>query len=225
MFDSRYQAVLADTAEGRFIHYRLRYQVYCLEKRFEPAERFADRLERDEFDRHSVHFLIQHKPSGNWVATARLVLGEPHQLPIAKIAKFSLPEYTLEGKRFAELSRLSILKSFRYLGKQHEQVDEPEVLLGLIRAAKEYSERANLDYWLFLCRRSIMRIVGNLGMHMEVIGDPCEHRGVRFPYLAELATAFDGIATRIPAVYAMFSRTNTLVPYSLIQQNSNRKAA
>jgi len=191
MFDSRYQAVLADTAEGRFIHYRLRYQVYCLEKRFEPAERFADRLERDEFDRHSVHFLIQHKPSGNWVATARLVLGEPHQLPIAKIAKLSLPEYTLEGKRFAELSRLSILKSFRYLGKQHEQVDEPEVLLGLIRAAKEYSERANLDYWLFLCRRSIMRIVGNLGMHMEVIGDPCEHRGVRFPYLAELATAFD----------------------------------
>lgn len=218
MFDDRYQAVIADTAESRLIHYRLRYQVYCLEKRFEPLDRFEDCLETDEFDRHSIHFLIRHKASGGWVGTARLVIGRPDQLPIAKIAKFSLKGCAVAGKSFAELSRLSILKTFRRHGKQ-QSVSEPEVLLGLIRAAKDYSEQVRIDYWLFLCRRSIMRIVGNLGMHMDVVGAPCEHRGIRFPYLATLATAFDGIAQRSIAVHAMFSRRNTLIPYSLMQQH------
>ncbi len=218
MFDGRYQAVIADTMESRLIHYHLRYQVYCLEKQFEPLERFDDGLEIDEFDQHSVHFLIQHKASGSWVGTARLVIGEPAQLPMTKIARFSLEGYDVEGKSFAELSRLSILKSFRRHGEQ-PYISEPEVLLGLIRAVKDYSEQAKIDYWLFLCRRSIMRIVGNLGMHMDIIGAPCEHRGIRFPYLATLATAFDGIAKRSMAVHAMFSRRHTLIPYSLLRRN------
>ncbi|MCX8049277.1 MAG: PEP-CTERM/exosortase system-associated acyltransferase [Methylohalobius sp.] len=216
MFDSHYLAILADTPESRSLHYRLRYQVYCLEKQYESKDRFNDGLETDSFDRHSIHFLIRHKASGCWVGAARLVLGEPDQLPMARLAKFSLAGYPRAGKTFAELSRLSILKSFRRCGKQ-QTVSEPEVLLGLIRAAKEYSEQAKIDYWLFLCRRSIMRIVGNLGMHMDVIGEPCEHRGVRVPYLAVLATAFDGIAQRSEAVHAMFSRKNTLIPYSRLQ--------
>lgn len=218
MFDGRYRAVIADTTESRLIHYHLRYQVYCLEKQFEPSERFDNCLEIDSFDQHSVHFLIQHKASGNWVGAARLVIGEPAQLPITRIARFSLEGYDVEGKRFAELSRLSILKSFRRHGEQ-QYVSEPEVLLGLIRAVKDYSEQAKIDYWLFLCRRSIMRIVGNLGMHMDIIGEPCEYRGTRFPYLAKVATAFDGIAQRSMEVHAMFSRRHTLIPYSLLRWN------
>lgn len=222
MFDSRYQAILADTVESRTIHYHLRYQVYCLEKGFEPKERFDDGLEIDAFDHHSVHFLIRHKASGEWVGAARLVIGKLDKLPIARIAQLALQARDIEGKRLAELSRLSILKSFRR-GGRHHCVSEPEVLLGLIRAAKEYSELAKIDSWLFLCRRSIMRIVGNLGMHMDVIGEPCQYRGIRFPYLAELATAFDGIAKRSPAVHAMFSRKNTLIPYSSLCQNRQNK--
>ncbi|GAB6068379.1 hypothetical protein JCM13664_16980 [Methylothermus subterraneus] len=224
MFDGRYLAVLADTQESRSIHYRLRYQVYCLEKRFEPAERFHDGLEIDPFDARSVHFLVQHKESGQWVGAARLVLGEPKQLPIFKTCRFSLQGHAVEGKRFAELSRLSILKSFRR-GSAPQPVSEPEVLLGLIRAAKEYSEPAGIDCWLFLCKRSIARIVGSLGMRMDVIGAPCEHRGLRFPYLATLVTAFDGIAERSAKVHAMFAKRNTLIPYSELAQNTRGSKA
>ncbi len=217
MFDGRYRAVLADTRESKSIHYHLRYQVYCLEKRFEPAAHFDDQQEIDAYDDRSVHLLIQHRASGQWVGTARLVCGEPETLPMARIARFSLDGYATDSRQFAELSRLSILKSYRRHGER-QQVSEPEVLLGLIRAAREYSTQAGLDYWLFLCRRSIMRIVGNLGMRMDIIGEPCEHRGTRYPYLATLATAFDGIAERSPAVHAMFSRRNTLMRYSQLCQ-------
>ncbi len=221
MFDSRYQAVIADTDESKSIHYRLRYQVYCLEKKFEPAEVFNDQQEIDEYDERSVHFIIQNKQSGAWVATARLVIGKPEDLPISRLTDYSLEGRETDGKVFAELSRLSILKSFRRgSDKTQERVSEPEVLLGLIRAVKEYSEQNDIDYWLFLCRRSIMRVVGNMGMHMDIIGDPCEHRGIRYPYLATIATAFDGIAERSPMVHQMFSRTNTLIGYSELMSGS-----
>ncbi|XSG85201.1 MAG: PEP-CTERM/exosortase system-associated acyltransferase [Methylohalobius sp. ZOD2] len=223
MFDGRYRAILADTDESRSIHYHLRYQVYCLEKRFEPVGRFVDRMEIDAFDGHSVHFLIQHKATGRWVGTARLVIDEPNRLPMTRIADFSLQDYDVHGRSFAELSRLSILKSFRR-GSQQQVISEPEVLLGLIRAVKDYSEQTGIDYWLFLCRRSIMRVVGNLGMQMDVIGEPCEHRGTRVPYLATLASAFDGIAHRSAAVHAMFSRKNTLVPYSYLARSATLAA-
>lgn len=224
MFDRHYRAVLADTEEGKSIHYHLRYQVYCLEKQFEPTDAFNNQRERDEYDEHSVHFLIQHKKTGDWVGTARLVIDQPERLPAFQITDFSLPPETRQPRACAELSRLSILKSFRRHTHQ-EKVSEPEVLLGLIRSVKEYSEQAGIDYWLFLCRRSIMRIVGNMGMHMDIVGDPCEHRGIRYPYLATLATAFDGIAERSPLVHQMFGRTNTLVAYSSLMDQANSAMA
>lgn len=225
MFDGLYRAVIADTEESRHIHYHLRYQVYCLEKKFEPQERFNGRMEIDEYDSRSVHFLIQHKPSGQWVGAARLINSHPQSLPMIKLTRIPVPEQTLMlGRNVSELSRLSILRSFRRHGcKTH--INEPEVLLGLIRAVKEYSEANNIDYWLFLCRRAIMRVVGNLGMQMEIIGQPCEHRGLRYPYMATLATAFDEIPGRSPQVAAMFSRKGMLQRYSELAGASQRSIA
>ncbi|MCA1586593.1 MAG: GNAT family N-acetyltransferase, partial [Acidobacteria bacterium] len=35
--------------------YRLRYQVYCVERKFLPAENYPDQREIDAFDRYSIH--------------------------------------------------------------------------------------------------------------------------------------------------------------------------
>lgn len=225
MFDELYRAVIADTEQSRQIHYHLRYQVYCLEKKFEPLERFNGCMEIDEYDSRSVHFLIQHKPSGQWVGAARLIKSHPQSLPMIRLTGVPVTRQTLMmGRNVAELSRLSILRSFRRHGCR-THVNEPVVLLGLIRAAKEYSEANNIDYWIFLCRRAIMRIVGNLGMEMEIIGQPCEHRGLRYPYLATLATAFDGISERSPQVADMFSRKTMLQCYSELVGTSQHSIA
>ncbi len=224
MFDGRYRTIIADTVESKAIHFKLRYEVYCLEKRFEPTEHFNTSQERDDYDANAIHLLVQHKTSGQWVGAIRLVLGRPGSLPIYGLTSVSLPKTIMEEGGFAELSRLAILKSFRRCGKE-TRVSEPEVLLGLIRAAKEYSENHGIRYWLFLCRRSIKRVVGSFGMEMDVIGPPCEFRGIRYPFLATLATAFDGVAGHSDPVVSFFAKKHTLLYYSKLYPGHSHNLA
>ncbi|HYJ95214.1 MAG TPA: GNAT family N-acyltransferase, partial [Vicinamibacterales bacterium] len=51
---------------------QLRYQVYCVERRFLNPDDYPDQRERDEFDRHSLHLGVL-SPDGALLATARLV--------------------------------------------------------------------------------------------------------------------------------------------------------
>lgn len=218
MFDSRYQAVLADTEESKNIHYHLRYKIYCLEKGFESSSKFKDEMERDQYDENSVHFIVRDKITNEWLATVRLVRGETHRLPIQKVAKFSIEGHGIGADEVAELSRLSILRPFRHQagkrGLDNKSINEPEILIGLIRAAREYSRQKGIKHWLFLCRRSIMRVVGNVGMKMHEIGPACEHRGARYPYLAKLESAFDDIIRYSPRTHEMFSRKAVYYKYS-----------
>jgi N-acyl amino acid synthase of PEP-CTERM/exosortase system len=61
-FDTYFRAVSADTRELIDKAFALRYQVYCLERQFEDPSQQSAGLESDEFDRHSVHSLVFHRP-------------------------------------------------------------------------------------------------------------------------------------------------------------------
>lgn len=203
MFDDHYEVVLADTAGSRAIHYHLRYRVFCLEKGFEDAERFKDQMEKDCYDDEAVHFLVRDKKQDQWIAAARLVIGPLDFLPISRAAEISLPDVEA-GTVIAEFSRLLILNNHRcFNGKR---ISEPEVLMGLIRAAKEYCQNIHIEHWVFLCRRSIRRILDGLGISMEPIGPACHFRGVRVPYRMDLTTAFERVAQVSFPTHLMLSR-------------------
>lgn len=211
MFDSRYEVVLADTEESKEIHYALRYRVFCLEKRFENATRFSRQMEMDQYDSQAVHFLVRDRVTGNWIAAARLIFNSVESLPISAVANIEIPE-RLNNVVIAEFSRLLILTAFRQ--SQSQALAEPEILLGLIRAAREYSLGRNTENWVFLCRRSINRILGSVGIDMQQIGPACVHRGIRVPYLMDLNAAFDNVSLVSPRTHQMFSRTQTYCYYS-----------
>lgn len=218
MFDNKYQAILADTEESRKIHYNLRYQVYCLEKGFESAGKFEDQLEKDEYDDKSVHFLIKEQKSGRWLGTARLVMAEPDELPLREFTKIKDSNMRSDDDKVAEFSRLSILSNYRQTGKSKFNVgrsEEPEILLGLIRAARAYClKEADIRNWHFLCRRSIKRILSRVGINMSVIGPPCQHRGTRFPFLMKLDSDYKEIPNVSPKTHEMFSQKQTYYRYS-----------
>jgi N-acyl amino acid synthase of PEP-CTERM/exosortase system len=223
MFDDHYEVVLADTASSRAIHYHLRYRVFCLEKGFEDAERFKDQMEKDLYDDEAVHFLVRDKRRDQWIAAARLVIGPTDFLPINQAVEISLPDLTA-GTVIAEFSRLLILSNYRSLNGK--QISEPEVLMGLIRAAKEYCQNINIEHWVFLCRRSIRRILEGLGIAMEPIGPACQFRGVRIPYRMDLSTAFERVSQVSFPTHLMLSRPQrSCYSYASCSDALNHRAA
>jgi len=114
MFDKRYEVILADTAEARRIHYRLRYQVYCLEEGFEAHDSYPDQMERDSWDNNSVHFLVRSKQSKEWIAAMRLVLQRNEGLPLENLCSIDPRVMPFNhGESAAEVSRICIKNTFR----------------------------------------------------------------------------------------------------------------
>ena len=66
---------VADTEQLRRDAFRLRYRVYCEERKFERREDFPDRLESDRFDDGAVHAIVRHRETGIVVGAVRLARG------------------------------------------------------------------------------------------------------------------------------------------------------
>src|SRR5882757_2983328 len=73
-FKSHFTTIDADRPPFIGAAYRLRYQIYCVEKQFEDSTAHPNELEKDEFDSHSVQGLLLHRKTGTALGTARLVL-------------------------------------------------------------------------------------------------------------------------------------------------------
>lgn len=175
---SIYQVVLADSPESRRVHFHLRYQVFCCDTGFEPAENFPDGLERDDHDAHAVHFLVGRTGAPDdcperWVGAMRLILADSEPLPIQTRCRLVEGRKPDAHARVAEVSRLIV--------KEEAPHPEPLVLFLLCSAALGYSQRHGLQDLYFLIRPALFRILRRQGLAIDLTGDPCEHRGLRYP--------------------------------------------
>ena len=93
--------------------YRLRYQVYCIERQFLRAEDYPDGLEGDTFDRNSIHVGAV-DTDGHVAGTARLVLPNSAGLPLFHHCTLFPDETTLDeaGNLVVEVSRVSISRHY-----------------------------------------------------------------------------------------------------------------
>lgn len=247
MFDRRYEVILADTAEARRIHYRLRYQVYCLEEGFEAHEDFPDRMERDNWDDNAVHFIVRCKVSMEWVAAMRLVLPRQGVLPLETFCSVDSQVIPFRcGGCIAEVSRICIKNSFRrkhthaaihdsQIGTdgsgekplvEQTRLRKSEIMLGLFRAASVYSREHKIDSWYFLTVPAMARLITQMNIQLIKIGSACLHRGKRFPFMANLMESERRIRKGCSVVERMFSRTDLAYrTFSELQAGGEHMAA
>jgi N-acyl amino acid synthase of PEP-CTERM/exosortase system len=211
MFDERYEVILADNEAARKIHHQVRYKVYCLEEGFEDQSHFDNNEERDEWDAHSVHFTVRAKHTREWVAAMRMIVRGPVRLPIEQMCHIT-PLAAPTDRSTAEISRLCIVDEYRRGRKTHtsaqkattshlndvketrspaanERHHKSEIILGLLRAAVDYSYEHDISSWYFLTTPALARIINRLCIRLVKVGSPCEHRGVRHPFFANLREA------------------------------------
>ncbi len=204
-FDSCFEVFLADTPESKQIHYNLRYQVYCDEMGFEDKDKFPDQLEFDEWDEHSVHFMVRHRYTGQWLGALRLVYQNQAVFPFE--AK-CVPDQPISAQQYAqsiEISRLCVLRearrfaprgfsngeetakevsNVRYLHSIKNQ--SRSIMWGLYRAAVLYSVQNGIKQWYILVTPSLAYAVKKEGFEMQQVGGACDHRGQRIPYALDV---------------------------------------
>ena len=228
MFDDFFEAVLADDEDSRDAHHRLRYEVYCRETGFESASEFPDGRERDEFDGSAAAFLVRSRVSGEWIATMRLIVGQVGQLPVAP---FLDPEERTSPVLAGEISRFCVSPRYRRRTSQEVRIArsspspesrvpspdpgsvgsllesrDPWILIGLLRAVRQYTDERSILRCLFLAADSMASAVRAAGFSISEAGPEVEHRGWRRAYRFHWNAAEAGLEKRSPVVARMFGR-------------------
>lgn len=221
---SEVQVVVADTAESRLLHYQLRYQVFCLETRFEDASNHPDGQEKDQFDDHAQHFLVRSKHAETWLATARIILPGDSPLPIERHCHVHRDSVPFE--QMAEFSRLLISTqvrrrrqgavSRRSVGRPSRSPmcsDSAWMLVKLFHAMAAYGLERGIPGAAFFITPALARILTRMKIELTAIGEPCQHRGLRFPYATDAKQVFEALSRFIevrgedgePCPYRLFS--------------------
>ena len=233
IFDDRYEVFLADTRESKVLHYQLRYQVYCEETGWERNRQlFQEKLERDGFDASSHHFLVWDHACQAWVGGLRLVELPFHSLPISKFCLFDENEPYLSAQgRCVEVSRLFVLPDFRCGRRQASDVvvselegrrnrdkggHHYEIMLGLIRAAREFGLKNGINSWYFLVEPALARGLKRVGIDLFRCGPEVQHRGLRHPYRGDVDSCFDRVFSGADKIRVMFSKQDTYRLYSCL---------
>jgi N-acyl amino acid synthase of PEP-CTERM/exosortase system len=215
-FNEYFKIIDADSPELLREVFHLRYQVLCIEQRLPgfDASSYPEKYERDSYDDHSSHILLQHRPSGDFVGTARLILPDPRNpkkpFPIERYAQLDPALFdinSLPRLHVAEVSRLLIPRRFHrrrgesgggingiVIGecddtKKQRRFPHPILALvaGIIRMSADYS----ITHWLSVMDPSLNRLLGLYGMQFEAIGPLIDYHGSRRPFYVDLIKMLD----------------------------------
>jgi N-acyl-L-homoserine lactone synthetase len=149
--------------------YRLRYQVFCVERGFLNSAAYPDGLEIDEFDDHSVHLAVLDS-EGTMVGTSRLIRPNPHGFPMFRHCAF-FPELMPSHMLPVEVSRLAI--SRHYL--RHRRLTEPLRELGNAMVAG--ARRLGANHLIAASEASLARRLVHLGFPYRVGGPVADYYG------------------------------------------------
>lgn len=239
-----FELVHADTEDLRLQVYMLRYQVYVLETNFENHEdcetlRLRDGstlyIERDEFDQHSDHYLLRHRRTGAYAATARLILPHPQDVmqpfPMERHCQFfpgqQIYDPYIRG-RLSEISRFAVSKDFkRRLGEMGTQAgvaenvdayfepDErrvlPHISLGLFAAVMRMIYQHHLTHSYAVMEPALHRLIGRFGVIFNQVGPKTEYHGTRIPCLGSVDEALPNIKRVAPSVWDLITDRGRLL--------------
>jgi N-acyl-L-homoserine lactone synthetase len=184
----RFKIEIADSPQQLREVFRLRHQVYCVERTWLAG---AGDQETDEYDSHSRHVLLRHASDGGVVGTVRIVAPDPANLadsfPMQHVCEPSL----LSGLPLAttgEISRFALSKQ-RIEGR----ADLILLRLALLRGVVQVSSEMGLTHWLAVMERSLIRLHQTNEIYFDQVGPLVSYHGIRQPTTGVIARVLERI--------------------------------
>jgi N-acyl amino acid synthase of PEP-CTERM/exosortase system len=240
-----FQATLIDNMpELLESSYRLRYQVYCLERGFLRPEDYPLGLEMDEFDPISSHVGAV-DAHGELAGTARLVRNTSAGFPLFRHCSVFPQEKALDtaSDQLVEVGRLSVSRHYRrrqadgvlILGSvppvrrsaefhgMNRRSSRGDLLLTIIKAVYQQSKRMGATQWLAATEPSLQRVLARHGVPFRQIGPESDYFGLVAPYRMDVEEFDQAIVSgRFPELEAFGI---DLEPWLRPQSGANREPA
>lgn len=227
-FEDLFEFSLALDAASLEMVYRIRHDVYCRELGWEPVR--PDGMEKDEYDRHSVHCLLRKRGTGELVGCSRLVLARPEEpsypLPFEiscreVIHRDQVDPALLPRHDVGEVSRLAVMSGFRQRqGEQREPVSVgeqdfesrggqprfPFIPMSLYLGAAAVARWLSVENVFVLTEPRLASHFVRLGFDIRPVGDAIEHRGTRMPSVLSSSKVVGNLRPLIRPLYAVIDR-------------------
>ena len=220
-YDTMFETRLADSPLLREECFRIRHEVYCIERGYLDSNQKHPGLECDSYDERSAHSLLYDRASGVAVGTIRLILAEGGS-PVAPTPFHSLCQDRLAQRpelaesRTAEVSRLALSKCrcegvSSLTANKRRSTDLADihssscVALGLLRMAIEMAVANRVDYLCAVMEPSLLRMLARCGIYFQNLGSRIDYHGMRQPCSAHLITMLDGIEADRPDVWEVMT--------------------
>lgn len=181
--------------------FKLRYQVYCVERQYLPAKDFPTGLEQDEHDDQSAHFGVFDEV-GDLVGYVRLVHARDGEYPFKHHCENLYNDaYLPPAVDAVEISRLMVRQDFRRFDtsslrastaqEMRDFLDarpttSTQILLHLYRRMLTYSVDQGVGHWYAAMERSLARSLKSMGVGFKQVGPQTDYFGPVAPYLADL---------------------------------------
>jgi N-acyl amino acid synthase of PEP-CTERM/exosortase system len=228
-YDAMFKTRMADSQRLQEECFRIRHEVYCVERGFLETQLNSSGLERDSYDERSAHSLLYDRASGLAVGTIRLILAErgspSPSTPFHDLCKNRLEHHPelLGLAQTAEVSRLALSKRRCDIaslanGHRRRSADLKDVhpssyvALGLLRMAIEMAVRNRVDYLCCVMEPSLLRMLARCGIYFENLGQCIEYHGRRQPCYAHVITLLDGIKANRPDVWEIITDVGRFHP-------------
>ena len=188
--------VPADSDSLREEVFRIRHEVYCVEKGWEKG---VDGKEKDEFDDVAQHVLLRHRQSGDTIGTVRIIpaskVGGLNGLPMARSCPPSTIQH-LPAQTTGEISRFALSKRRRLSCRASAMVR-----LGLMQGTLRLSCELGLTHWCAMMEPTLLRLLAASAIHFKPIGPLVEHHGLRQPAALVVAPLIESVRAEQPAVW------------------------
>lgn len=223
-FDSYFRLVYAGNEELLKQVFKIRYDVFCDELKLE--ENCPKDIEKDEFDINATHFLLQHKPSGEYAGTVRFVIPpEGSSKPGFPIEKYCLECIDrkvidlqhLKAGTYGEVSRLAVPARFRrragekgrpYIVDSPKKDREPDqnrlfpyISVGLYLVCAALFVQKELDYAFIMAEPRLARAMARIGIRFQQCGKIMEYHGQRAPFYIDQKMLREGMKPEIAPLF------------------------
>ncbi|MEO7728507.1 MAG: PEP-CTERM/exosortase system-associated acyltransferase [Burkholderiales bacterium] len=226
-FDKYFEIVPALTPDLKNIVFGIRHQVFCEDLGFEEVR--PDGRENDKYDSQSLHLLIRNVQNGGYVGCTRIVRArlqdaQPHmpfETYCAEVINRSIIDPgALPRDCVGEISRLSVIAAYRK--RQGEPLKPatissgdfgtqarprfPYLTVGLYFGTVELARRHGITTLFALTEPRLTEHFRKLGMNIQTIGGPVEHRGLRIPSMMTTGTFVDDLRAMFRPMYETIAR-------------------